>query len=112
MATAGQTLVQLPQEDLQKLLAEVTALRQEVLFLREEREVHQQRLALSDARIQVLEEGQKVSPPRPPQPTQCRPNLPTRKSRWRRQSSLLKKPRSPWSKVSISESAPPQSQPP
>jgi hypothetical protein len=35
MATAGQTLVQLPQEDLQKLLDEVTALRQEVLFLRE-----------------------------------------------------------------------------
>jgi hypothetical protein len=78
MATAGQTLVQLPQEDLQKLLAEVTALRQEVLFLREEREVHQQRLALSDARIQVLEEGQKVtdvSPPTSPaHPVQAEPS--------------------------------------
>jgi hypothetical protein len=63
MATAGQNLVQLPQEDLQKLLDEVTALRQEVLFLREEREVHHHRLALSDARIQVPEEGQKVTPP-------------------------------------------------
>jgi hypothetical protein len=39
----------------------VATLRQEVLFLREEREVHQQRLALSDARIHVLEEGQKVT---------------------------------------------------
>jgi hypothetical protein len=71
MATAGQTLVQLPQEDLQKLLEEVATLRQEVLFLREEREVHQQRLALSDARIHVLEEGQKVtdvSPPTSPPP--------------------------------------------
>jgi hypothetical protein len=66
MATAGQNLVQLPQEDLQKLLDEVTALRQEVLFLREEREVHHHRLALSDARIQVLEEGQKVTDVTPP----------------------------------------------
>jgi hypothetical protein len=78
MATACQSLVQLPQEDLQKLLAEVTALRQEVLFLREEREVHQQRLALSDARIQVLEEGQKVtdvSPPTSPaHPVQAEPS--------------------------------------
>jgi hypothetical protein len=61
MAITGQTLVQLPREDLQKLLDEVAALRQEVLILREEREEHHQRLALSDARIQVLEEGQKVT---------------------------------------------------
>jgi hypothetical protein len=95
MATAGQTLVQLPQEDLQKLLEEVATLRQEVLFLREEREVHQQRLALSDARIHVLEEGQKVTDVSP-QPTRSRPNLP---SRWRRKSSLQWRPPSRKSEV-------------
>jgi hypothetical protein len=86
MATEVPTFVQLPQEDLQKLLYEVAALRQEVLIFRLEKEEHHQYLAISDTRIHVLEEGQKVtdvSPPRThhPQQTRSRPNLP---SRWRR----------------------------
>jgi hypothetical protein len=44
-------------------------------------------------------------PPRPPQPTQSRPNLPTRKP------SLLKKPRSPWFKVNQRKRPTPESAP-
>jgi hypothetical protein len=71
MANEVPTFVQLPQEDLQKLLDEVAVLRQEVLILRQEKEEHHQYLAISDARIHVLEEGQKVtdvSPPNSPPP--------------------------------------------
>jgi pyruvate/2-oxoglutarate dehydrogenase complex dihydrolipoamide acyltransferase (E2) component len=81
MANEVPTFVQLPQEDLQKLLDEVAVLRQEVLILRQEKEEHHQYLAISDARIHVLEEGQKVtdvSPPNSPHlahPEQAEPSI-------------------------------------
>ncbi|KAH0820877.1 hypothetical protein GEV33_001914 [Tenebrio molitor] len=69
MATEVSTFVQLPREDLQKLLDE-------------EREENHQRLAIWDGRIHVLEEGQKmtdVSPPpnspAPGHPEQAEPSI-------------------------------------
>jgi hypothetical protein len=69
MATEVPTFVQLSQEDLQKLLDEVAALRQEVLIFRLEKEEHHQYLGYENPRSRGGTEGDRCLPPPPPELT-------------------------------------------
>jgi hypothetical protein len=81
MATEVPTFVQLSQEDLQKLLDEVAALRQEVLIFRLEKEEHHQYLGYENPRSRGGTEGDRCLPPPPPNspppanPEQAEPSI-------------------------------------